>query len=403
MTESVARNVDTPTLADVSSCRGLRLLYVIDSLVPAGTERSLLALAPHYLERGIDLHVAYLHDRPGLQTELERAGVLVTCVDGRGGRAGWLARLTALVGRTRPDLVHTSLFEADVSGRISAWVRRVPIVSTLANESYGPSHVGDPELRRWKVRGAQVVDAATARLAVRIHAVAEFVADVMAPRLHYPRARIDVVPRGRDPDTLGRRDAARRSAMRSALGLPDDASVVLAVARHEHKKGLDVLIEAMPRVRENVSTVRLLVAGNEGVQTEALARAVDQYRLEPIVTFLGTRHDVPDLLCAADAFVLASRREGSPGALIEAMALELPVVVSDIPQTREVVSEDAALFVPVGAVDDLADAVTLTLQDRSGSAGRAARARDIFESRFTINAVTDQMTAFYNRALASPS
>jgi hypothetical protein len=65
------------------------------------------------------------------------------------------------------------------------------------------------------------------------------------------------------------------------------------------------------------------------------------------------------------------------------------------------VSADAALFVPVGAVDDLADAVTLTLQDRSGSAGRAARARDIFESRFTINAVTDQMTAFYKRALAS--
>ncbi|HEV2928003.1 MAG TPA: hypothetical protein VGW74_04870, partial [Propionibacteriaceae bacterium] len=62
----------------------MRVLYVIDSLVPGGAERSLAALAPAYGERGVALDVAYLHDRPGVQAELESAGATVLCVAGPG-------------------------------------------------------------------------------------------------------------------------------------------------------------------------------------------------------------------------------------------------------------------------------------------------------------------------------
>jgi glycosyltransferase involved in cell wall biosynthesis len=379
----------------------VRLLYVIDSVVAAGAERSLVALTTQYVRKGHEVEVVYLHDRPGLQPELTAAGASLTCVDGPGGRAGWLARVTARARRSRPDLVHTTLFEADVVGRVAARLAGVPVVSTLAAETYGPSHLSDPDLRRWKVRSTQAVDAATARLTRRLHAVATSVADEMSVRLHYPRDRIDVVTRGRDPSELGRRTPDRRAAARRALGVTDEARVLLAVARHEHQKGLDVLLAALPAIRSQVPQARLVVAGRTGNQTAMLEAYIADHDLGRSVTFLGARDDVSDLLAGADLFVFPSRREGSPGALIEAMALELPAVVSDIPQNREVADERSARFVPVEAPDPLAAAVVELLDEPARAAELARNARAVFESRFQIGAVADRMVAFYERALGT--
>jgi glycosyltransferase involved in cell wall biosynthesis len=377
----------------------MRLLYVIDSVVPAGAERSLLALAPHYARHDIELEIAYLHDRDGLQDEFRAAGARLRCVDGRFGRLGWLFRLTVLIRRQRPDLVHTTLFEADVLGRIAARLARTPVVSTLAAVAYGPSHLSDPRLRTWKVRLTQLADGSTARLTRRLHAVASSVADEMAHRLRYPRARIDVITRGREPDAMGRRSVERRDRVRRALALAESTPVVLAVGRHEHQKGLDVLLAALPSIRAERPDVRVLVAGREGNQTAELEREIERLGLAECVTLLGPREDVADLMVAADLLALPSRREGSPGALIEAIALELPVVVSGIAQTREVVSEDEACFVAVESSDALARGVLETLADPIAARARAERAYRTFCDRFTIGAVADQMVDFYRRAL----
>jgi glycosyltransferase involved in cell wall biosynthesis len=90
-----------------------------------------------------------------------------------------------------------------------------------------------------------------------------------------------------------------------------------------------------------------------------------------------------------------------PGAVIEAMALEAPVVASDIPQVREVVSPDTALLVPVGSSTAVARAILAVMQDESAARQRAYRARAQFLDRFTIDGVVAQMCRFYERALAS--
>jgi glycosyltransferase involved in cell wall biosynthesis len=391
-----------PTRGRAASTDGVtvRLLYVIDSLVPAGAERSLEALAPHYVARGVRLDVAYLHERAGLQRELEDAGARLFSLAGRGGRAGWLARTVALVRRLRPDLVHTTLFEADVTGRAAARLAGVPVVSSLVNETYGPAHLGDPQLRRWKVRAAQLVDGATARFATRLHAVSAFVANTMAWRLRFPRERIDVVPRARDPVRLGRRTPERRDATRARLDVDSRSPLVLAVARQEHQKGLDVLLEALALVQREVTDARLIVAGRPGNQTPALLELVERLGLRDAVRFLGSRDDVPDLLCAADVLALPSRREGFPGAMVEAMALEVPIVASDLPQVREVVDASGASLVPPGSPEALAAEIGHVLVDPEGAAGRVERAQTRFRERLTVDRVADEMIAFYGRALA---
>jgi glycosyltransferase involved in cell wall biosynthesis len=377
--------------------RGFRVLYVIDSLAIGGAERSLASLAPLLVAGGVELTVVALHRRNGLRDELRAAGAHVVELQG-GNRITWPQQLAGIIRTVQPELVHTTLFESNVAGRVAArWTGR-PVVSSLVNETYGHDHVHDPSLTPWRVHAARAVDATTSRLVVRFHAVSERVGDVAAERLHLDRGRIDVVPRGRDPAVLGRRSTQRRASAREALRIADDARVVLAVGRQEHQKGLDVLLEAV--ARPEADHLQLLVAGRAGSATSRLQEGVARLGLERRVTFLGERDDVAELLCAADVFVLASRREGMPGALLDAMALEVPVVASDLPQIREVVGAEAPWLVPPERPDDLALALGAAAEPSEVRSRSVDLSRRRFEARYTTQAVSTAMLAFYERALS---
>jgi glycosyltransferase involved in cell wall biosynthesis len=377
----------------------VHVLHLIDSLVPGGAESSLADMAPYLVRAGVQVDVAYLLDRPGVQQKLIDAGADVFALDGPGGRIGRARRALALVRERDPDLIHTSLWEADVTGRIAAALTSVPVVTSLVNESYGPQQFDDPQLRRWKVRAAQAIDAVTARRVRRFHAVTTSVADTMARRLLVKRDRIDVIPRGRDPGRLGQRTSERRVRARATLGATADDLVVLAAARHERQKGLDILLSAAPTILELEPRARLFVAGREGNQTSELRALSDATRPALPIQLLGQRDDVPDLLCAADVFVLPSRWEGIAGVLLEAMALEVPIVASDLPGVREVVDDTTAVLVPPSDSFALAEGVVRVLRDRAGSANRARAARARFLDAFTVDRVATQMISFYERSL----
>ncbi|WP_354639016.1 glycosyltransferase family 4 protein [Kitasatospora camelliae] len=375
------------------------MLYVIDSVDRVGgAEQGLVSMAPQLVRAGVRLDVAYLRESPGgFQPELTAAGAGVFRVGG-GGRAGSLAALRRLIRERRPELVHTTLYESDVLGRSAALSAGVPVVSSLVNSAYGPEHLHARGLNPWKVRAAQAVDAATAQGTRRFHALTDHVAGAMSRRLRVARERIDVVPRGRDPELLGSVTAERRAAVRSALDLPEDVPVVLAAARQQYQKGLDVLLEAWPDVRQYAPEAVLLLAGSEGGESERLRALAG--RGGGGVRFLGPRGDVYDLMAAADAFAVPSRWEGLGSAAMEAMGVGVPLVCSDVPALRETVgSEDYALLVPPERPEELAKALITLLDDPSGSAVRVKAARARFLTSFTLQQVSARMVGFYERAL----
>ncbi|MEU6232821.1 glycosyltransferase family 4 protein [Kitasatospora sp. NPDC047058] len=362
-----------------------------------GAAQGLVAMAPQLVRAGVRLDVAYLRESPGgFQPELTGAGADVFGV-GRATRARTAAALRRMVRERRPDLVHTTLYESDVLGRAAAFAARTPVVSSLVDPAYGPGHLGARGAGPWKVRAAQAVDAATAQGTRRFHALSRYVAGAMAQRLRVPRERIDVVPRGRDPEVLGTVTPDRRAAVRAALGLPQDVPVVLAAARHEYRKGLDVLLEAWPGVLRAAPEAVLLLAGGEGGETPrltALARAAGSVRL------LGPRDDVFDLMAASDALAVPSRWEGFGSAAMEGMGVGVPLVCADVPALRETVgSEDYARLVPPERPAELAAALTDTLEDRSAARMRAKAARARFLTAFTLHQVSGRMVEFYERSL----
>lgn len=380
----------------------MKLLYVIDSLVASGgAEQAVAAMAPGLERHGVRLTVVPLSDRAGLQDRLRASGAQVLPAPS-GSRRAQLGQLVALLRRTRPDLVHTTLFESDLLGRTAAAVAGIPVVSSLVNASYGREHRSDPGVRVHRMAAAQALDALTARRVRRFHALTEHVADCMARRLVIPRSRIDVIPRGRDAALLGTRSAGRTAHVRRRLGVPLGVPLIAAAARHEHQKGLDVLVQAFGQLLRVHPDAHLAVAGREGNATSRLQEAVAQLEHPHRVHLLGLRDDVPDLLAAADVLAVPSRWEGLGSTALEGMGLGLPVVASDIPALRETLGCTAcAWLVPPDDPDRLRAALEEALTDEGRVRGARAQAR--FDQRYEIAAVVQQMHGFYARALENAS
>ena len=168
-----------------------------------------------------------------------------------------------------------------------------------------------------------------------------------------------------------------RAEVRAEIGVAPDAPMALTAGSMTPQKAQHVMVEAFARMSARVPGARLVIAGDGALRAD-LERRIAELGIGEGVTLLGARNDVPDLLGAADLFVLSSVREGLPMSLLEAMRASLPSVVTSIGGTPEVVREgEHAHLVPAGDVDAMAEALRDLLTDlpRARQWGAAARAR----------------------------
>ena len=378
---------------------GFKYLFVINSFLAGGAERSLIELLPVIRAQDVRLIVACLYRREvGFEDEVREAGFDVRVLPGSNLTSKTLA-LRRLIKEERPDVVHTALFESDLAGRLASIGLRVPVMTTLANTAYDDARLGDPNVNKRRLQLVKLVDGLTARhLTQHFHAVSQAVKDSTVERLGVPADRITVVKRGRDETRLGERTPERRRRVRRALGLADDAEVLVAVGRQEYQKGHRHLIDAFPAVIEARPRARLLVVGREGHASRDLDTRVAALGLEKEVTILGHREDVTDVVAACDLFVFPSVYEGLGGALIEAIGLGLPVVASDIPAIREVVRHgENADLVPPADSEALARAIVGLLSDRDRLRSYAERSRQLFDEEFTAQTSNQRLIELISR------
>jgi glycosyltransferase involved in cell wall biosynthesis len=197
---------------------------------------------------------------------------------------------------------------------------------------------------------------------------------------------------------LGRPSAQRRQLARIQFGLDENQEVLVTIGRQDYQKGQRYLLEAMAMLVSTRPRLVLLMAGRSGDVSEDLERLRDRLGLKEQVRFLGHREDVPEILAAADLFVFPSFYEGLPGAVLEAMALGLPIVASDIDPVRETVEEGRnALLVKPASPDKLASAIERLLEDRPAAQAFGRRGREIFEERFTLEQSMARVLALYRQ------
>ena len=350
-------------MANTDPPRRLRVLQVITELAPAGAERVLYHLATGLAARGHGVQVANLFDRPGrnrdVGDQLIEAGIPLTRLGMRSKRdISVLARLAAVVRQFNPDIIHSHLWHADLVTRLwrlAAHGHRPATVSTV--------HIAERRPVAWRF----AIDRVLHRWSDKITFVSQSVCDFHAPSVGAARSRCVVIPNGIDLNRY-----------QTVTPLPVDAPgpvVIGTIARLDRQKALPDLLRAARTLVDGGLDVRVLIAG-DGPERHALADQTRTLNLQDRVTMLGFVEDVPRVLGQLRVFVLPSLWEGFGLATLEAMAAGLPVVVTDVPGSRDLVRhEQTGLIVRPGHPDALANAIRRYLDDPAlaGSVARHAR------------------------------
>jgi glycosyltransferase involved in cell wall biosynthesis len=218
-------------------------------------------------------------------------------------------------------------------------------------------------------------------------------ADTIVERLRVPARRVHVLGNGIDIARFTRSgDPDRRRSLRAEWGIPEDAVVLGVVARLVREKGIREIIEAAALVRRADPRARFVIVGpHEECKADGITPAEVEAATRAGVLFAGRRDDMPDVYEAFDVFVTASWREGIPRAAMEAAAMGLPTVATDVRGNRQVVAHaSTGLLVPSRRPALLAEACLRLVSDadlRRAMGERAAqRARTEFDQQTVISA-----------------
>lgn len=290
----------------------------------------------------------------------------------------------------RADILHAHQLYLDaVASLLAGRFLRLPVVAKMVGAGQG----GDLDRLRGMAGGSLLI-----RLLQTLDVV---IAPSQACRQEllaagFPAMRIRVIANG--VDTVAFRPEA---AMEPMTPLPiGEGPVVVFTGRLIEAKGLLELLEAWPLLLHRVPNAHLLLVGSGPLEAELRRRAV----LPPLAGQVHLTGEVPDVrpyLRAAGAFVLPSWAEGLPNALLEAMAMGLPCVATDIgPIADAVIDGEEALLVPVRSPQELAVALVriLTQHTLAASLGRAARKR--VTADFSLETVVDRLEALYSEVCA---
>ena len=225
----------------------------------------------------------------------------------------------------------------------------------------------------------------------------------------YPRSRIHFVPNGvAIPPRVNKESRERARAtlaeLNPKLSCPAGSPIAVYTGRLHEAKGLADLVAAWKSVVSRWPNARLWLVG-EGPFEQALRERIDSQDLPGRVVLAGVFDNVDELLTAADLFVLPSLEEGMSIAMLEAMAIGLPVVASDIPGNRGLVThQEHGLLVPTHDVDSLSAAIEQLLEDRRLAARLADAGRDHVRQHFSVAGMVDRhLELFEDLAGAGPS
>lgn len=374
----------------------MRVAHIIARLETGGAEHALLRLAGGVAERGIEQRVFALLPGGALLPRFEAAGLRPLTLDLRRRPVLGLWTLGRALHDWQPHVVQTWMYHADVIGGLVARAVGLPVVWAVRQTAVG--EVATSTSVALMYRAARI-------LSSRVPAAVVFNAQA-AERSHrawgYRHTQSRLVYNGMDAITPAP-EVSARAALRHELGLAPNTPLVGHLGRYTPEKDHAALLQAFAFVATARPTLQLVAAGR-GVDTNngALVAAIDRLALHGRIHLLGDRRDAQQVLSALDVFVLSSRHEGFPNALLEAMALGLPCVTTDCGDAAHLAG-DAAFVVPAGdaaalgrALMSLCDA-DATLRHRLSIAAAERVAR-----HFTLDAMCDGFEAIWREFARRP-
>lgn len=355
----------------------MRILHLIHRLSGGGAERQLTLLSPEMAKAGHEVHIAYLREGPG-HVSIPR--VMLHQIGSLGNYDPTIPlKLFRLIRTTKPDVVQSWIMMMDImAGVLSSvaefkWVLREP-VSELG---YQPS-------------------TAKIRIRKKLALISSMVVANSSAGARYWLSHGYQVPRV----TIIRNAVALKWANKPhSIQVEDPAVITLTCAgRLVPQKNLDTLVMAIEKVKQRYK-VRLLIAG-EGSTKKHLLDLTRSLNLKDEVTFLGYLQT--DVLCKTISnsalFASLSKFEGMPNTVCEAAVCRTPLLLSDIPEHRELFDEQSAFYVPTDSVTRICETICYAFEHKQEATQKAAKAFEVVQQR-TPDLIASEYLNLYEKLL----
>jgi len=357
-----------------ASTRPIRVLHVLHSLDTGGAERIVCDLARDRRD-ALTTGVICLDYRGRMADGARRLGIEVFCTDRRAGLdLRQVGRIARLIDRFGADVIHAHQYTPYFYAALAAAVRGFGRILFTEHGRHWPDVVST---RR------KCVNQLLRLRRDRITAVCEFAAEALRTRERIAGRDVRIIPNGVRCDRFDR--PRRRGRLTELIGADADALICIQVGRFSPVKDHATSLQAFALARQEHRSAHLVLVG-DGDQREQIEQLCGDLGLTGFVHLLGPRDDVPDLLAAADVFVLSSLSEAASLSILEAMSAGLSVVATDVGGNPQIVRHGRTGLLS-GRGDRRALAANLTtlladgaLRRRMGDAGRR-RARLLYDQR----------------------
>ncbi|MDB2262454.1 glycosyltransferase [Halorubrum ezzemoulense] len=356
--------------------------YLIGNLEVGGAERTLVDLANGLAPDQYRVSIWTITEPGPLATDVDEH-VTVRSLEAK-HKTDLRAplRFISALRHKQPDILQSFLFYdntlATLAGLLSPRTTVITGVRAVPNES--------STFRRY-------IRHITCRLADHVVSNSEAGSDFI---LNYGVSpdKVSVVRNGRDIDKY--RSGQSTPELRKSLGIPTNVPVVGTVGRLIERKGHYDLLEAWPAILDEHPEAHLLIVG-EGPERDGLENLAKELRIADSVHLPGTQDNIPNLLDMMDVFVFPSHYEGLPGALLEAMCAELPIVTTPVDGCLELVEDGVhGTHVSVGDIEALAQAIVQYLADSALADEHAASAYGQALSSFSLEIMVENFEELYN-------
>jgi len=310
-------------------------------------------------------------------------------------------RVSAILHEFRPQIVHTHMAKAGAIGRAAAamYNRSAPPADRARVVHTYHGHVLEGYFSASKTALFVGIERLLAHATDRLIAISPAIRDELLTQHRIGRPdQYRVVPLGFDLSAFAAIDDRARAAARESLGIAPGARVVSTVGRLTMIKQHHLFLETARLVANREPATLFLIAGDGELRAE-LERTARDFGLADRVRFLGWRRDLTTIYGASDVFLLTSRNEGTPVALIEALASGVPGVSTDVGGVRDVMADEAGLVAPYDDAAGLAEAVATLLGGADLRRTMGGRGRASVLARYSIDRLVDDIDGLYRELL----
>ena len=367
----------------------MRILFLSTSMGMGGADSQLLSAAKELRARGHEVRIVSLTPLGPMGLQARQLGIRTESLDMRRGVPDprGLLRLARLVRAWQPDVIHSHMVHANLMARALRLAAPVPaLVSTIHNIYEG----GRARMLAYRL---------TNRLVDHMTIVSQAAYDRFVNDRIVPARLLRLVPNGVDTARFREVAPGAREEVRRSLGI-GSRFMWLAVGRFESAKDYPTMVRAFAAVRAKEPRAELVLVGRGSLQAETEA-LVQELGVEGI-RFAGVRSDVPEVMSAADGYVMSSAWEGMPMVLLEAAAAGLPIVATTVGGNHEVVlNEESGFLVPPRDHEALGAAMARLgelPEDRRLEMGR--RGQQHIRSHYGLDRVAERWEEIYRRVLA---